>query len=69
MNQTMQPMIVSNAGNSRPCEDRNMFNFVITFTDSFKFIIRNGVDLQQDHHGARVWRNIIVLGSRGSTSK
>jgi hypothetical protein len=36
-------------------EDRSVFDFITTFTDSFEFVTGNGVDLQQDHHGARVW--------------
>jgi hypothetical protein len=64
MNRTAQPMIVANAGNSRPCEDRSILSFVTTFTNDLGFVTRSGVDLQQDHQGARVRRNMIVLGSK-----
>ncbi len=63
-NRTAQPTIVTNAENRRPCEDKSIFNFITTFTNSLGFVTRNGVDLQQDHQGAGVRRNTIVRGSR-----
>jgi hypothetical protein len=57
-------MIVTNTGNLKPCKDRSIFSFVTTFTNSLGFVTRSGVNLQQDHQGARVRRNAIVLGSR-----
>ncbi len=64
-NRTAQPTIVTNAGNRRPCEDRSIFSVVTAFTNCLGFVTRSGVDLQQDHQGARVRRNTIILGSRG----
>jgi hypothetical protein len=58
-------MIMSNIENWRPCEDRSVSSFVTNFVDDFKFITGSGVDLQQDHQGARVQRNTIILSSRG----
>jgi hypothetical protein len=55
---------MTSAGNRRPCEDRSIFSVVIAFTNGLGFVTRSGVDLQQDHQGARVRRNTIVLGSK-----
>ncbi len=63
-NQNAQPMIVFNPGNWKPCKDGSVFSFVKTFTDSFKFISRSGVDLQQNHQGAGIWRNAIIPNSK-----
>ncbi len=40
---------MSNVGNWKPCKDKNVFSFITTFIDSFRFITRSGVDLQQNH--------------------
>jgi len=58
---------VSNIENWKRREDRGVFSLVTTFTDGFRFIAKNGVDLQQDHQGARVWKNAIIPSLRGST--
>jgi hypothetical protein len=59
---------MSNAKNWRPCKDGVVFGFIITFIDNFRFI-RNRVDLQQNHQGARVWKNVILPSLRGSNFK
>jgi hypothetical protein len=46
-----------------------MFGFVTTFANDFKFVIRSGVDLQQDHQSVRVQRNTIVPSLRGFNFK
>jgi len=58
-------MIMSNAKNWKPCEDRGVFSFITIFTNSFKFITKCRVNLQQNHQGAKVRRNAIILSSRG----
>jgi hypothetical protein len=45
-------MILCNVGIWRPREDICVCSLVTTFTNDFKFITKNGVDLQQNHQGA-----------------
>jgi hypothetical protein len=58
-----------NSGNWRPCENKSVFTFVTTFTDDFRFITKSGVNLQQNHQGVKVWRNVVILSSRGFNFK
>jgi hypothetical protein len=47
------------------CKNRNVFSFIKTFAYSFKFIIRSGVNLQQNHQGIGIRKNSIIPSSRG----
>jgi len=65
----MQPTIVSNVKNWRPHEDGSVFSFIKTFANTFKFITRNEVNLQQNHQDVRVRKNAIILSSKGFNFK
>jgi hypothetical protein len=65
MNQIAQATIVSNAMNWKPCKDGSVFNFIILFVDNFRFIT-SGVELQQNHQGARIRKNAILPSLKGS---
>jgi len=65
VNQTAQLIIMSNIKNQRPCKNQNVFNFIKTFVNNFRFITKCKVNQQQNHQGMKIWRNLIIPSLKG----